>query len=233
TYRSAREVGGDYYDFVDFDDESLAFLVADVSGKSLPGMLVMLLTRDIVTKLTRSIRQPAELLSEANRELSLNIKKGMFVTMFFGLLDKKTGCFTFASAGHNPLIKLNGATGKPELIKTHGYPLGMMPAASFDKRIESLETTLAKNDWLIQYTDGVTEARNSTGEEFGMDRFVHLIQSHSSLPPRQLVDKTLSRHRTFVGSAPQYDDITLLAMKWNGKSVDTKITDRLEAVNVG
>ena len=222
TYRSAREVGGDYYDFIEIDEDHLGFLVADVSGKSLPGMLVMLLTRDIVLRLARTITQPADLLTEVNRELLLSIKKGMFVTMFYGVLDKRTGHFIFASAGHNPLIRLKGRAGEPELIKTKGYPLGMMSEYPFRKRIETGQISLSDNDWIIQYTDGINEAQNSAGEEFGMDRFVHLLESHKSLNPKGLAGATIGYHEAFMESTPQYDDITLLVMKWNGKTADIK-----------
>ncbi|UCE24994.1 MAG: SpoIIE family protein phosphatase, partial [Candidatus Zixiibacteriota bacterium] len=118
AYSSAREVGGDYYDFIDFGSDKIGIIVADVSGKSLPGMLVMLLTRDIVKNLARPEVAPASLLTDVNTKLRQNIKKGMFVTMFYGVLNKKTGNLTFASAGHNPLIKLPAGQGDCQLLKT-------------------------------------------------------------------------------------------------------------------
>jgi len=220
AYRSAQEVGGDYYDFIDVDKDNLGVLIADVSGKSLPGMLVMLLTRDIVIRLARSIKQPADLLIEVNRELLLSIKRNMFVTMFYGVLNKTTGCFTFASAGHNPLIRLNGQTGEQELIKTKGYPLGMMPPGPFGKRIETGQIVLSEGDWMIQYTDGINEARNSAGEEFGMGRFVKALESHKLCGPMELTAETLKSLEQFVDSAPQFDDITLLTMKWTAPTSD-------------
>ncbi len=224
AYRSAREVGGDYYDFMEIDDRYLAFLVADVSGKSLPGMLVMLLTRDIVARLSRSVLEPAPLLSEVNRELSKSIRKGMFVTMFYGLLDTETGRFTFASAGHNPLIRVSSGGGPAEKIKTRGFPLGLMPPEQFDKRIETGRLTLQPGDWLIQYTDGINEAQNESQDEFGMERLVDILEAGRGLSPRELVESTLEHHEQFVGKAQPYDDITLLTMKWRPESSD--ITDQ-------
>ncbi|MBD3401521.1 SpoIIE family protein phosphatase [candidate division GN15 bacterium] len=221
AYRSAREVGGDYYDFIEFDERHLGVLVADVSGKSLPGMLVMLLTRDMVRKITRTVQRPDQVLCEVNRELGSNIKRGMFVTMFFGLLDKATGNFSFASAGHNPLVVLNATTGETRLIKTKGYPLGMMKPEMFEQRIELSEIVLTAGDWVIQYTDGFNEAQNEAGEDFGMDRFLHLLKSARTLRPHDFAGEVLRKHQLFVGNAAQYDDITLLAMKWGGQSVDT------------
>lgn len=232
AYRSAREVGGDYYDFIDVDERHLAFLVADVSGKSLPGMLVMLLTRDVVTRLARTVREPAELLSEVNRELSQSIKKGMFVTMFYGVLDTVTGRFTFASAGHNPLIRVRADGAPTEQIKKRGFPLGLMPPNQFHNRIQTGNLTLNSGDWLIQYTDGINEAQNEDQDEFGMERLVAVLEKGRDLGPQQLVESTLRQHEAFVGTAHQYDDITLLAMKWRGETVDRPGRRRKGAVSV-
>jgi len=223
AYRSAKEVGGDYYDFIEFGERYLGWLVADVSGKSLPGMLVMLLTRDIVKNLTRSLNSPKAVLSAVNKELLPNMKKGMFVTMFFGVLDTQTGEFTFASAGHNPLIKLSSLTGECELFKTKGFPLGMMPPAVFDKRLEESRLVLTDGDWLVQYTDGINEAQNAEQQEYGMDRFLQTVTAHAAQSPSELVEQTLSEHEAFTGDAPQYDDMTLVVMKWHGNSADTKL----------
>jgi len=233
AYQSARQVGGDYYDFIDFDDRHLAFLVADVSGKSLPGMLVMLLTRDIVKRLSWQVRRPDELLGEVNRELLPSIKKGMFVTMFFGLLDKQTGKFEYASAGHNPLIKLDGRTGRAELTKTKGFPLGMVPPEQFNRRIECAEISLTENDWLIQFTDGINEAVNEDGEEFGMERFVDLLKDAHHLNPPDLISQIIAEHKLFTGNTEQFDDITLLAMKWIGVADDIGTKEKSRISNAG
>lgn len=234
AYSSAREVGGDYYDFIDFDEEHLAFLVADVSGKSLPGMLVMLMTRDIVREVTRRERRPDRVVCEVNRGLLPNIRKGMFVTMFYGLLDKRTGQFEFASAGHNKLIHMQ-RDGHTNLIKTKGYPLGMMPAKAFDSRLEPGTVTLSPDDWLIQYTDGINEAQNEQKQEYGMDRFVGALTDLRSASASVLTNELLKRHEEFVGDAPQYDDITLVALKWfaaarqsgNGEPVPRREADHV------
>ncbi len=219
-YRSAREVGGDYYDFIDLDNGNLGIIVADVSGKSLPGMLVMLLTRDIIKSLTRHTTEPAQLLTQVNKELLRNIKKGMFVTMFYGVLDKNTGLLTFASAGHNPLVKFGRDSSGPEILKTRGYPLGMVPSRQFDERIEQVRLELRPADWLIQYTDGISEARNANAEEFGMERFTSILESGTDLSTDDMVARVIEGIDRFCQGGTQFDDITLLALKWEGKSVD-------------
>ncbi len=220
AYRSAREVGGDYYDFVEFDEHNLGILVADVSGKSLPGMLVMLMTRDIVKEVARDLADPGRILAEVNRRLLPSIKKGMFVTMFLGVLDSRTGGFRYASAGHNPLLVLGGRGGPARPVKTKGYPLGMVSPGAYEERLECGEIVLTEGDWLIQYTDGVNEAHNAAGDEFGMERFARLVESCRGLGASELVERVLAGHAEFVGDAPQYDDITLLALKWTARVAD-------------
>jgi serine phosphatase RsbU (regulator of sigma subunit)/uncharacterized protein (UPF0333 family) len=231
AYRSAKEVGGDYYDFINIDSNHLGFLVADVSGKSLPGMLVMLLTRDIILRYAHTTTKPALLLSHVNRELMSSIKQGMFVTMLYGVLETQTGNVEFASAGHNPLIKVDGNTGESDLIKTKGYPLGMMSDEMFSKRIETGQINLKGNERLILYTDGVNEAQNINGEEFGMNRLVDAVSNRSITDPPAIVDNTLKLLDSFVQTAQQYDDITILAIKWHEKTTDKNIIDKGAEVN--
>jgi len=220
AYQSAREIGGDYYDFLEIDERRLAFLVADVSGKSLPGMLVMLLTRDMVRQQASLSANPAALLCQVNRELKRSIKKGMFVTMFYGVIDRANGDVRFASAGHNPLIHIDQFGQQVNLVKTKGYPLGLMPPKLFEERIETGRIEMQPGDWLVQYTDGMNEALNPSGEEFGMERFTDLLRKSCHCQPNEFVEDTLAGHRKFVAKASQYDDITLLALKWVG------VTDR-------
>lgn len=222
SYQSAKQVGGDYYDFIDFDGRHLGFLVADVSGKSLPGMLVMLLTRDIVRNLSRTTMEPCKMLSGINSELFGNLRKGMFVTMFYGLVDLSTCELRFASAGHNPLVKLDDRKGDPTLLKTKGFPLGLFSPAQFNNRLESARLPLRPSDMLVQYTDGVTEAKNEKHEEFGMDRFAGLLKSLSDHSPKDLIENVFREHGTFINNAPQYDDITIVAMKWSGRKSSTE-----------
>jgi serine phosphatase RsbU (regulator of sigma subunit) len=232
AYRSALEVGGDYYDFIEFDNGNLGVLIADVSGKSLPGMLVMLLTRDIVKRLARSFEDPAKLLAAVNTEVLGNIKKGMFVTMFFGILDTETGLFRFASAGHNPLILLRADRNESDLIKTKGFPLGMVGPEPYGRRIENGQVNLAVNDWLVLFTDGINEAQDAEGEEFGMERFLEAVVANRGLPSGDLIAEVLKGHSAFVGAAPQFDDITLIAVKWSGKAADIHTRRLVERTNV-
>ena len=216
TYHSAKEVGGDYYDFFEFDENRMGFLVADVSGKSLPGMLVMLMTRDIVLRLWQKYDSPRDLLIALNQELSESITQGMFVTMFLGILDINNSNFIYSSAGHNPLIHYSIREGKCNLVKTKGFPLGMVPTKQFESRLESGSFRLYSGDLIVQYTDGINEAQNINADEYGMERFVANIQEHSDLDVDKITQKVIADIDNFTKGAVQYDDITLLVMKWAG-----------------
>jgi serine phosphatase RsbU (regulator of sigma subunit) len=232
AYRSALEVGGDYYDFIECEEGKIGILIADVSGKSLPGMLVMLLTRDIVKRLARSFDDPAALLAAVNTEVLGSIKKGMFITMFFGILDTKSGNLRFASAGHNPVVVLRKGRDVPDLIKTKGFPLGMVGPELYAQRIENGQVRLGPGDWALLYTDGINEAQDSNGREFGMARFMDLMVGGRDLSSQGLVAKILEGHADFVRPAPQFDDITLIAVKWLGKCADIDGRHPVERTNV-
>jgi serine phosphatase RsbU (regulator of sigma subunit) len=216
VYRSALTVGGDYYDFIELDEHRLGILVADVSGKSLPGMLVMLLTRDLVMKHALRDADPASLLSAVNKDLLPEIRQGMFVTMQYGVLDTDSGEFCFASAGHNPLIHVESSTGQIQLLKTKGFPLGLMGPEKFDARIESSRLCLNSGDWCILYTDGINEAMNSQSSIYGMDRLLAAIANGRTSSAPELSGAVIDDVHSFVGESPQSDDITLLALRWLG-----------------
>ncbi len=195
-------------------------------------MLIMLLTRDIVRNLSRHIKDPARILALTNEQLLPNIKKGMFVTMFYGVLNTTTGLFEFASAGHNPLIHYNLKTGNHELIKTKGFPLGLMSPEIFNKRIEKGTIHLDSDRLLIQYTDGINEAKNSEGKEYGMENFIHSIDSNKNMNPQDLVDQTLGSLDSFVCNCEQFDDITLIVMKWKEEQNKYSVKDKKEGADV-
>lgn len=231
-YRSAQTVGGDYYDFIELGAGKLGILIADVSGKSLPGMLVMLLTRDLVLKHARQCETPVGMLSAVNRELLPEVRKGTFVTMLYGILDTNIGRFDFASAGHNPLIHVASESQQHRLIKTKGYPLGMMSATQFDRRIESAHIQLGCNDWCILYTDGINEAMDEHNKQYGMDRFLSLIDRCTVQSAVDLTRSVVDDVFRFVGRSPQTDDITLLSLKWTDNPVACVRQQSKEATHV-
>lgn len=228
AYKSAKEVGGDYYDFILYDDGRVGFVVADVSGKSLPGMMLMLLTRDLFRQLSPTIADPVELLARINQELLANTTQGMFVTMFFGIFDGATCQFRFASAGHNPLLVFRTGSGTCESLKTRGFPLGMVPDAQFRTRLEESQIKLVVGDALIQYTDGINEALNAANEEYTLERLTERVQALGRQTPERMVSGILNALNEFVGTVAQYDDQTLLVMKCLPSVADSVANGKLE-----
>ena len=232
AYQSAQEVGGDYYDFIKLPDGKMGFLVADVSGKSLPGMLIMLMTRDIVRRYSHLITEPSHLLREVNRELQPSIKKGMFVTMFYGIIDPDCQKLTFSSAGHNPLIQVYENSGEIKLHRPPGFPLGLMPPETFDARIQTETLRLDASQVILQYTDGVTEGRDINGEEFGQTRLEDIVAGCRKDGAEAVIGSILSEHKRFVGEAAQFDDITVMALKWRSSATNTLIKTNEEPAYV-
>ena len=165
-YEAAKEVGGDYYDFVEVDKDTLGIAVADVSGKGVPGSLVMTMIRTALRTEARGLKDAAEVLSRVNEFVANDIKKGMFVTVFYLIIDSKKRRLNYASAGHNPMILYRGSTKKTYYLNPKGFPIGVqLPDKDYFRNyIESDTIQLTKDDTLLLYTDGITEAMNSRRE---------------------------------------------------------------------
>jgi len=211
--QSATEVGGDYYDLLPLDRKRIGVAIADVAGKGVPGLLVMGVTRTVLRAQARAHLSPREVLIRANDIITPDIRRGMFVTVLYGVLDVERRTFTFANAGHNPLIilKKDGPT-EFEILKTQGRPVGFMVGPFFDDRLEEMTVVLEPGDTIFAYTDGVLDAYNAEEEQFGMDRLLETLTAMRGAPVQEIVDEVLARLATFVNGRAQHDDITLLAV---------------------
>ncbi len=214
-YEAAKEVGGDYFDFVHVDDDTLGIVVADVSGKGIPGSLVMTMIRTAVRTEARGILNSSEVLSKVNSFVVNDMKKGMFVTVFYAIIDAKRRKINFCCAGHNPLILYRGSTKKTYFLKPHGFPIGIsLPDMSlFAKSMEVDSFQLVEDDILIFYTDGITEAMNRKRQMYGEERLLHIIRENASLPVQPLIEKIKDDVNSFTEGFPQSDDITLVVIK--------------------
>jgi serine phosphatase RsbU (regulator of sigma subunit) len=213
-YQGAKAVSGDYYDFIPLGNGLWGFIVADVSGKGIPGSMVMAVTRTIVRLIAlRHQSRAAETLKETNRLIAKQIKRGMFVTSFYAVLDERSGALTYASAGHNPMIIYRAESRTHELATGKGIALGFNEGPIFDKTIEEHRTVLGPADAILLYTDGFPEAMNEQNQEFGEDRFYQLVAQLGQLDARTLIERlvaTIAKHR---GEAEQSDDLTLIAVR--------------------
>jgi serine phosphatase RsbU (regulator of sigma subunit)/anti-sigma regulatory factor (Ser/Thr protein kinase)/transposase len=215
TYRAAKEVGGDYYDFFWVDPTTLGIVVADVSGKGVPGSLVMTMIRTAMRLESRDNRSSSSVLAKVNQHVTADMKRGMFVTMFYIILDSRNRSINFSSAGHNPMILYRGKTKEVYFLKPKGFPVGIdLPEEDmFVKNLVLQKVSLEKNDMLVIYTDGITEAMNPESEQFGEDRLINVIKENSHLTPAEFVEKLNEAIAQFTRGAEQNDDITIVAIK--------------------
>ncbi len=220
TMDPAREVGGDFYDFYLPGKDRFAFLVADVSGKGIPAAMFMMTAKTLIKELAESGRSVEEVFTFANRKLCENNEAGMFVTAWMGILDLQSGKLTYVNAGHNPPL-LRRKTGTFDYLRTRpNFVLAGMDGVSYRKE----ELQLSPGDELFLYTDGVTEATNGANELFGETRLRDALNEgrDGSISERCATVKTgLDR---FVDAAPQFDDVTMLAVKLREIRTDDSLT---------
>ena len=205
---TAREVGGDFYDFFAVDEDHLAILIADVSGKGITAALYMMTTKTLLKELLQK-HPVAEAFDLANQELCKNNKAHMFLTAFAGVIDLRTGVMTCVNAGHNPPV-LKHADGTAEYLKIKHC---LVLSASRKARYTAVDLQLKKNDQIILYTDGVTEAMNCSKQLFGEERLLKTLSSNDA-SPEETVELIRTEVSEFAGSEPQSDDITLLVMEY-------------------
>ena len=212
----ARGVGGDFYNFFFIDDDHLALVMADVSGKGIPGALFMMVSNLVLTSRTKGGGTPAEILSYVNGYLSENNRAEMFVTVWLGILELSTGHLVFANAGHEyPAVYRNGTAF--EILKDkHGFVLGGMDGMIY----EDQELQLYKGDKLFLYTDGVPEATDKDNNMFGMDRMIDALNIQPDACPEQILRNIRTSVDDFVKEAERFDDLTMLCIQYNGKSKD-------------
>jgi sigma-B regulation protein RsbU (phosphoserine phosphatase) len=209
---SAREVGGDFYDFYFLDDDHLCFVIGDVAGKGAPGALMMAVSKTLIKSRAADDDKPASILTHVNDELSQDNKSSMFVTVFLGVINVKTGELVYTNAGHNPpyIRRHDGSLQKVDAF--HGPVIGAMPGLPYDQDNDVLHP----GDTILLYTDGVTEAFNEEEQLFSEDRLEALLPSESFDSAESIITGTIEEVNRFAGEAEQSDDVTLLAVQYLG-----------------
>ncbi len=211
--RSAKEVGGDLYDFF-MIDKRFYFAIGDVSGKGVPASLFMAVTRTLLRSIADKESSAKGIMEGLNKSLASNNESNMFVTFFLGIIDLRTGIMQYANAGHNPpvIIKPDGQVRMFD--KAKAIPLGLFEDFDFPE----LSLQLNEGDKIFAYTDGVNEAENQQEELFGDDRMLHIIQQNRDKHPKELILHLEEAVLSFVNDHTQSDDITMMTILYNGKT---------------
>ena len=209
----ALEVGGDYFDFIDLKDGRLGLAIADVSGKGVPAAIYMTLTKGILQSHAEATLSPKTVLSKVNSLMYRTIEKSWYVSMFYAVLDPKNKQLVFSRAGHNPAIVLNQDKSNPQLLQPAGIGLGLEMGDIFTKTLVEGELQLEEGNTLVFYTDGFTEAMNENGDEYGEDRFLQFLNDNDNSSANELVNMAINEIQSFVGTAPQHDDMTMVVLK--------------------
>jgi len=203
----AMEVGGDFYDFIP-DDHRLGMVIADVSGKSIPAALFMALSRTIVRANATHHEKGTEVLQDANDMIAADSRSGMFVTLFYGVLDERSRSLIYANAGHPPPLLFRG-DGQLEVLEVTGIALGVIGGVEYEER----QVDILPGGVMILYTDGVNEAINSREEQYGLGRLCEVVRRSRHLPAQGIMDSILQDISLFAGEQAQFDDITMIVVK--------------------
>ena len=211
---SAREVGGDFYDFINMGEDKAGMVIGDVTGKSVSGALVMSASRTLFRTLSEEELPVADSMIRANRRLKRDVKTGMFVALLYAVIDSKDKTLTMCSAGQTQPVHVSTKTGEAVLVETQGdtFPLGIIEDAAYQETQLKLES----GDKVILYTDGIVEAMNETEEIFGFDRLLEVVKNAQSMTAETLMNEVIAKVNEFAGDAPQHDDITVIVLNVAG-----------------
>ena len=208
----AKEIGGDYYDFITLPDkDKLSVVIGDVSGKGVAAGLLMAMAKTAIHTLSQDESSPKKILLRTNQILNQHIGGQKFMTLLYLMWQAKTRTLTYSSAGHEHILVYRTATGVVEAIMSGGFMLGMV--ADIDKFLEEKEILLQPHDKVLLYTDGVTEAHNQAQDQFGLERLKDAFKRHGPENAADLMQSIKEEVYSFMGSYPQYDDITLVVLE--------------------
>ncbi len=210
TIEPAKEVGGDFYDFFFINDDHLCFTIGDVSGKGIPASLFMAVTKTLIKAKTERDMPPDEILTRVNKDLCYGNDSSMFVTIFFGVLNTRTGEVSYSNGGHNLPYVVHSQGGVEPLKNTGGMGLGVIEDIKFEARTITLHT----GNLLFLYTDGVTEAMDKEGNLFSDGRLKEFLERANLFGAKEIIKGAISEINNFASGAPQADDITVLAIKY-------------------
>lgn len=222
--RPALEVGGDYYDYIEVDKDHLGIVIADVSGKGIPGALVVASVRATLQAEARGDLSPKSVLRRVNERALRDTKQGVFITMTYGILNIHTGTFRFCRAGQEPTICCRDENSIPMLHEPPGIALGLVGGDAFEFSEEEV-ISLREEGTAVLYTDGVVEAMDNDQQEYGQARLHSVIQAHAAESPARIVDEIVRDIELFSEGREQHDDITIVVLQWKRNAASVRATN--------
>jgi len=211
----AKEVGGDYYDFINLGNKKIGIAVGDVSGKGVPAAIYMTLTKGVIQSQAEERMSPKEVLTKINAFIYQSVDRKTFVSMFYTILDTDERKLICSRAGHNPAIFFRNGDNGHSLIQPSGIALGLDKGDIFSDVIREQEIKLQKGDLLIFHTDGFTEAMNENHDEYGEERLLNVIRKNKDKSSTALIDAVSREVHKFTQAHPQHDDMTMVSVKVN------------------
>lgn len=209
----AKEVGGDYYDFLSHGAQGLGIVIGDVSGKGMPAALYMTMTKGLVQAYAQESDSPKHILSQINRQFHKASTSSAFISLFYLLIDPRTRDITYCNAGHNPAVFWSAQSQEVSLLKSKGMALGLEKGTIFDQVVTDERRILAPGDILVLYTDGLTEGMNDKDEVYGEQRLMAIVAQQQSASAEHILHEIRKDHQQFVGAVDQHDDITAVIIK--------------------
>jgi serine phosphatase RsbU (regulator of sigma subunit) len=214
-YLPAEHVSGDFYDIIAAGENRYGLLIGDVSGHGMEAGIVMGSARKALQLFARGGDHPATVLSWANEDLGPELDRETFLTAAYSLLDVGANTITYVRAGHNPPLLVGPQVGQWQVVTSNGMMIGVTSGETFSKSLQEVVLELAPGQWFLQYTDGLVEARERGGEEYGIDRLIERLEQESDpqRPLSDVLDDLIAELFSFTGSSAQEDDISILAVR--------------------
>jgi sigma-B regulation protein RsbU (phosphoserine phosphatase) len=201
------------FDYIKVDEDRLGVAIADVSGKGVPASIIMAICRSVLRSQAAGNPSPGDVLQKVNRQIYPDIKEDMFISMAYVILDHVRNTMLLSRAGMMPLFSYQRASESVTPIKPLGMVVGIDSGSVFDRITSDFALSLERDDCLLLYTDGVTEALDAKGDEFGFDRVVQCVRDSAPSGAPAIITRLIDELRSFVGTQPQNDDITLIAIR--------------------
>ena len=215
-YNACKDIGGDYFDFIPVGSDKIGIVIADVSGKAVSGAMVMVMARTLFRQIAPSLESPKETLIRVNESLALDIRRGMFMTAYYVILDIPTQTLTMCCAGHNPAVYWDDQIGLCTMTEPSGMAMGLIGSSAFGKSLKEETVKFKNGDRIYFYTDGVVECMNHEEEEYGEKRLIQLMNRSSRKKSPEVVAASIEDLKAYQGEAPTHDDVTIVTFRRMG-----------------